>query len=114
MATIRNDKTIGLPYSLKGKAKSGFIHTKPVVPVKIQVFWCNHISQVCPGILFKPDKLLQTTLSSSCLTIDELQKKFRPHDCFTLLPVIDGGTANMAEIKGTEPLQGDQPSGSGI
>ena len=41
-------------------------------------------------------------------------KKFPPHDCLILLPVIDGGTANMAEIKGTEPLQCDQPSGSGI
>ena len=41
-------------------------------------------------------------------------KKFPPHACLILLPVIDGGTANMAEIKGTEPLQGDQPSGSGI
>ena len=41
-------------------------------------------------------------------------KKFPPHDYLILLPVIDGGTANMAEIKGTEPLQGDQPSGSGI
>ena len=41
-------------------------------------------------------------------------KKFPPHNCLILLPVIDGGTANMAEIKGTEPLQGDQPSGNGI
>ena len=41
-------------------------------------------------------------------------KKFPPHDCLILLPVIDGGTANMAEIKGTEPLQCDQPCGSGI
>ena len=38
----------------------------------------------------------------------------RRADNLILLPVIDGGTANMAEIKGTEPLQGDQPSGSGI
>ena len=41
-------------------------------------------------------------------------KEVPPHDCLILLPVIDGGTANMAEIKGPEPLQGDQPSGSGI